>query len=338
MKDEPAVITCADITRWLDEHWDLRPTAVTYAAVGGGSYHWIATEGTEPRWFVTANQLDPRGSWLGATAEATRAAIEAAAWSALELAGSGLDFVVAPLPDREGRPIRDILPSWTLLVLPYLPGWSTPDGAWPDPAEQQQLAGLLGRLHAAQPPAALLRWDPAITSRDTLQAALDELDQPWTGGPYSELTRQRLAESRDGVHAMLARYDALVCDLLAANDPWVVTHGEPHSANVVRTDDGRMHLIDGDTIQLAPRERDLAMLPDEALDSVLATYQAHAGPVRIHPERIELFHLWWALSELCGCVEEFRRPHTDTLDSKQSWRNLNESLPRAEAHRTDRQL
>ncbi len=327
MKDEPAEISGADIAGMLNKHWGFRPTEVIYAPVGGGSYHWIASVGSEPRWFVTANHLDPGGSWLGATAEATRAAVEAAAWSAMELAGAGSEFIVAALPDRTGRPIRDFLPGWTLQVLPYLPGWSTPDGGWPDPAEQLQLAGLLGRLHTAQPPTALLRWDPAITSRDRLRTALDELDRPWTGGPYAEPTRRRLAETRDGLLLRLARYDKLVRDLSAADDPWVVTHGEPHSANVVRTEDGRMHLIDCDSMQLAPRERDLAMLPDEALDFVLAAYQEHAGPVRIHPERIELFHLWWVLAETCGCVEEFRQPHAESLDSKQSWRNLLDSLP-----------
>lgn len=60
---------------------------------------------------------------------------------------------------------------------------------------------------------------------------------------------------------------------------------------------------------------------------MLDAYQAHAGPIAPQPRRLELFHLWWDLAEICGCVEEFRRPHVDSADSRQSWRNLQASLP-----------
>jgi spectinomycin phosphotransferase len=43
---------------------------------------------------------------------------------------------------------------------------------------------------------------------------------------------------------------------------WVVTHGEPHRANVIR-DGQELHLVDWDTTLLAPRERDLQMILDE---------------------------------------------------------------------------
>jgi thiamine kinase-like enzyme len=45
----------------------------------------------------------------------------------------------------------------------------------------------------------------------------------------------------------------------ALSTAWVVTHGEPHPANVIRTPGG-LKLIDWDTVQLAPAERDLWMV------------------------------------------------------------------------------
>ncbi len=329
MRDEPADISCSDIAGFLNDYWGFHPAEVTYAAVGGGCHHWIAADGGVPRWFVTANHLDPHGSWIGPTAEGTRIAEAAAMRAAKDLADGGYEFVVAPLPDRSGALTRHILPSWTLLVLPYLDGWSTQSGAWTDAAERMKIAGILGRLHTAVPPEALQRWDFAIPGRDALLTALGELGRPWTWGPYSEPTRQRLAGALDHVRGQLERYDALVRQVEASGDPWVVTHGEPHSANVVRTTAGRMFLIDWGTAQLAPRERDLAALHNGPAD-YLSAYQAEAGQVEPRPEAIELFHVWWSLAEISGYVQMFRGPHVDSLDNKQSWRNLTTYVPGSE--------
>jgi spectinomycin phosphotransferase len=55
----------------------------------------------------------------------------------------------------------------------------------------------------------------------------------------------------------LNHYDRLVEAVMASDVPWVLSHGEEHSANVIETPDGRWHLIDWDTVRLAPAERDL---------------------------------------------------------------------------------
>jgi spectinomycin phosphotransferase len=326
VRDEPAEISRGLVAGILGEHWGFRAAEVDYAPVGFGSHHWIASDIDGPRWFVSADRLDPRGNWLGATAEQVKGALEAAVHTTRELAESGYEFVVAPLPDRAGGHVREVLPGWMFVVLPYLQGWSTPDGAWDDPAERAQIAGILGRLHAATPPEALRRWDFAVPGRDALLAALANLDRPWSSGPYAEPTRLRLAGALDHLQTRLAHYDALVREIEASDDPWVVTHGEPHSANVLRTPDGRMRLIDWDTVQLAPRERDLSAVLGGPMD-VLPVYQAEAGPVSPRTAAIELFHVWWSLAEIATYVQLFRRSHTDSEDSKESWQNLTQYVP-----------
>jgi spectinomycin phosphotransferase len=326
MRDEPADISAGDIASYLAEHWSLHPADVTYAPVGGGCHHWIASDADGPRWFVTANHLDPYGSWLGPTAEHTRIAEDAAMRAAKELADRGYEFVVAPLPDRSGLSTRHVLPSWTLLVLPYVDGWSTQDGAWNDPGERVQIAAILGRLHRARPPAALRRWDFVVPGREALATALDDLERPWAWGPYSERTRRRLSGALEHVQNQLERYDGLVRQVEESDEPWVVTHGEPHSANAIRTTNGRIVLIDWGTAQLAPRERDLAALHEGPLD-YLPAYQAEAGPVAPRPEAIELFHIWWALAEIGSYVQLFRQTHADSHDCRQSWQNLTMYVP-----------
>jgi spectinomycin phosphotransferase len=316
MRDEPTEISCDLVARILKEHWGFAPAEVAYAPVGFGSYHWIASAEDGPRWFVTADRV---GSDGGQT-------IAAAMQTAHVLADRGYDFAVAPLADRGGQLVREVSPGWTLTVLPYVQGWSTPDGAWDDPAEREQIAQIVGRLHAAPAPEALQRWDFAIRDRAALLAALSDLDHPWSGGPYAEPTRLRLAGAASYVHSRLQYYDTLVREVEASADPWVVTHGEPHSANVLRTPNGEMRLVDWVTVRLAPRERDLKSVLGGPTD-VLPAYQSEAGPITPRAAALELFDVWWALAEIASYVKLFRHPHTDSEDTEESWRELTEYLP-----------
>lgn len=321
MRDEPTELSRALVRELLGRHWGLEPVELRYAPVGFGSYHWIAAGPDGPRWFVTANHLSPDGNWLGSDPEAVYAALMAAARTTRALAEAGYEFVPAPVPDRTGVLVRVVRAGWTMQVLPYLDGWSTDDGAWIDRAERTQIAGVVGRLHAAALPEGIQQWHVAVPGRAGLMSILDDLDRPWTGGPYAEPTRRLLVETRASIHARFRRFDELDREVTASSEPWVVTHGEPHSANVIRTPDGRMCLIDWDTVALAPRERDLATILDGSTE-VLAAYQRTAGPVVPRAGALEMFRLWWALAEICGYVRLFRRAHTDSADTAESWRNL----------------
>jgi spectinomycin phosphotransferase len=170
------------------------------------------------------------------------------------------------------------------------------------------------------------REDFALPSRAALEEALGDLATPWCSGPFGERTRDLLRRNAQSVAERLEAYDALVARVRAGPGPWVVTHGEPHRANLIRDHAGGLHLVDWDTTLFAPRERDLGMVLDGERTG-WAEYTAHAGPVDLNEEAVALYRRWWDLAEIGIFVAEFRHRHGDSEDTKVSWEALNDYLP-----------
>lgn len=62
-----------------------------------------------------------------------------------------------------------------------------------------------------------------------------------------------LAEHASGLSRAFDRFDALVASVSTDGRPLVITHGEPHSGNLLRTGT-RLLLLDWDTAGLAAQE------------------------------------------------------------------------------------
>ncbi len=128
------------------------------------------------------------------------------------------------------------------------------------------------------------RHDLAIPKRDQLAHAVAEVGSPW-GGPYGERLRGLLL--RHGGHLLrrkpnwLRRFDAAAARAGQLTDRRVVTHGEAHAGNTIRTPAG-WRLIDRDTVALAQPERDLWMLHAEDAGTI-HRYRLATG-VEVHGE------------------------------------------------------
>jgi spectinomycin phosphotransferase len=159
-------------------------------------------------------------------------------------------------------------------VFPYL------DGACGDdklPPSRLGLIDTLARLHNATPLArgtAPVRR-PDLPTRPILEVALGELSQPWNGDPYSEPARQLLARHASHLGRALARFDEFVREA-ARSGPSVITHGEPHPDNSMRSG-GRLYLIDWDTVGLALPERTCGGWPTLAAVRVSVTPSSPAA-------------------------------------------------------------
>jgi spectinomycin phosphotransferase len=321
---EPRELDRRALARLLARRWGLSNVRLEYLPVGFGSHHWKAVDARGTQRFVTADDLEAPFQ-TGGGADATFDALDRAYRTAAALRDEGLEFVVAPLADEAGGVLRRLDRRYALSVLPFVEGEASSFGPYESAEERRGMGHLLGRLHAAT--ARIERGLPrtadlALPSRAVLEEALRELDRPWRSGPLAEPARRLLTGAADAVTRRLEQYDALVEEVLDSSGAWVLTHGEPHRANVVRGRDGAVHLVDWDTTLIAPRERDLTMVLDDELTG-WDEYRAAAGARELDERAMDLFRRWWELADICVFVAEFRRPHERTKEISVAWESLN---------------
>jgi spectinomycin phosphotransferase len=314
MLTPPSDLDEAAIARTL-AHWGLREPELEYLPVGFGSHHWRTGDT-----FVTVDDLE-----AGFQAEDAFPTLERAYRTASSLREGGLEFVLAPIVDDEGSPIRRLSDRYAVSVTPFVEGRSTSWGAYESKDERRRVAALLGRLHVAGdrvPPDLPRRDELTIPSRSVLMEALSTLDVRWESGPYADPARATLAAAADDLHRRLAAYDEDAARVRERTGSWVVTHGEPHRANFIVTSDG-LRLVDWDTTRLAPRERDLWLVLDDELAG-WDEYSAVAGDVSLDREALGLYRRWWDLADIAVFTAALRRPHAGDAQSEANFKSLRE--------------
>ena len=322
MKSGPGDIDQRELARILDRRWGLAAAGLRYLPVGFGDHHWELTDGAGGRWFVTVAAL--AGGWRGTGPQAGYADLRAAMETVIALGQAGLEFAVAPVPTAEGQALAPLGDAHAVTVFPHIDGAAAEFGDGLTAGDRLAVVGMLARLHDTTPVARRTApaRSPSPASRLALEAALGGLDQPWSGGPYSEPARQLLARHARRLGEALARFDELVRGA-ARSGPVVITHGEPHPGNILRNA-GTMRLIDWDTVGLALPERDLWMVAGDDSGAVGRYAELTGRPVCSTAMR--MYEMRWSLDDIALAVRDFRAPHEQDEDSRLTWETLTETI------------
>ncbi len=297
-------LTAEDVLRLVQEHWEGKARNGAFVPRGAGAHHWVCGGPRQPHWFVTADDVTARGRLEE---------LEAAYAVARRLAHKGLHFVVPTVaPTNGGVGVRH--GRYLVTVTAYLEGESGP-GAYADDNQRALIAHEIGQLHAAKPPRRAPVWEPTLPCRAELERLLETVDGgPWESGPFGESVRVALRDNRTHILRLLARLDVLTAQALARREGWVLTHGEPHTANVLWQLGGPV-LVDWESLRLAPRERDLrVVLRDADGAEPLSAYVASGGTVDLDADMVELFDLQWWLTETALYAVQFASPHVGDAD------------------------
>jgi hypothetical protein len=304
----------------LADGWGFAVEGAEYAAVGAGSYHWVVGDRNRTRRFLTVDDLDQK-AWLGDTRGFVFDGLRRAFDTALVLRNAGLGFVVAPIPTSRGETLRRIGPRHTVALFPFVEGQAGRYGHY-DAGARSAVLSMLAELHLATTPAVgsvTRSVGLDLPGRHHLEAGLRDLNHTWSGGPFSEPARQALASHASDVAALLALADRLSSEVEKRGSTWVVTHGEPHAANVMSA--GSTHvLVDWDTVALAPRERDLWMLLDDTAND-LTTYTNATGH-QLDQGAVDFFRLTWDLKDLAEYLNVLRSPHRESEDTARAYEGV----------------
>ena len=296
----------------LTREWGVAAAAMTYQPLGFGAHHWSVADAAGASWFATVDDLQLKRRSAEESHDSAYERLRCALNAARGLHDTGATFVVAPLSTAGDEPVVRLGPRYAMTLYPLVVGDSFDFGRYDGDAHRHAVLEMILRVHAA-PPAVRDRAgrdDHRMQHRDTLEAAIGDGAVPDTG-PYARRAADLFAEHREPVRRLLKRYD----ELAAGVDPAraVLTHGEPHSGNTMRTADG-WRLIDWDTALVSQPERDLWILGAD----VQRAYAEAAG-VTPRPELLEMYRLRWDIVDLALEADRFRRPHTGNPDDDQAW-------------------
>jgi hypothetical protein len=310
----------------LARGWGLGVASMEYLAVGWGSHHWDVRDEAGGRWFVTADELENKRVSDAETVDDGFARLRASLLSAVALREAGCSFVVAPVPGDGGEPAVGFGGRFAVAVYPFVDGERSGWGEW-TPDARAGTFGMVAAVHMA--PAwvrrSALADDFRVPFRELTEAACDGWSPPETG-PYTSAVARLLREYAAPLRRWLDRYDGLAALARERSGRDVLTHGEPHPGNIMRTRDG-WRLIDWDTVAVAPPERDLWSL-DPGDGSVLDRYAAVTGVTPL-PELIELYRLGWDIKDIAYDAAHFFRPHADGANETKSWELLGSLVRRA---------
>jgi spectinomycin phosphotransferase len=300
---------------FVADGWGLDIDSADYSAVGAGSYHWLLTERNGTRAFVTVDDLESK-PWLKDKRESVFDGLRRAFDTAVALRNCGLEFLVAPIPTNNGESARRVGQRHTIALFPFVDGQAGRYGDY-DTAGRVAVVKMLAELHQTTPAVADLAGSTGLDlpGRRQIEAALHELNQRWLGGPFSEPARQALAAHGSDVAELLALADRLAADVAGRGSYWVITHGEPHAANVMRTGESHV-LVYWDTVALAPPERDLWMVVGDNEDET--TIYEDATGHQVDRAALNFFRLTWDLKDLATYLDVLRAPHRDNEDTAQA--------------------
>ena len=294
--------------------WGFEAITAEYAPVGFGSYHWIVADRGGLKRFVTVDDLDAK-AWLGDLREERLDGLRAAFATAASLRDAGLEFVVAPLATRSGIHLEQLDERHTVALFPFLEGEAGEWGPFDDEG-RRGVVELLAELHAPTAPRTVRSIGFALSGRAHLEAALRERETEWSGGPFAEPTRAAIRSFAGELADLLDLADRLAAEAQARSARRVVTHGEPHRGNAIRTDDGYV-LVDWDTVALAPPERDLWFVVEEGTDAA-DRYEDATGH-RVDETAIDYFRLTWDMKDLAEYLNVLRAPHEENVDTLQMY-------------------
>ena len=175
------------------------------------------------------------------------------------LAERGYPHVVAPVRSRAGAPWVPI-PPYVAILYPFVEGRSGWDATMSGD-QWTRFGEALRALHTVRLPPALAgavsRETYAGRWRRRVRAYLRRARGSAFRDPVSRDLAELLLSRAQTIGTLVERAERLAGVVAAGNRELSLCHGDLHAGNVLIDADGRLYIVDWDTLVFAPKERDL---------------------------------------------------------------------------------
>ncbi len=223
----------------------------------------------------------------------------------------GLEQVIAPLRTLTGRQ-RAQVEDFTVLLYPFIKGSSGKEIGLTD-RQWVEFGTALKKLHSLELPTELLTQLPRETFIPNT-SHIKAVDAKINAGDFNNRFAHELAalwvEKRDEIHHLVERAETLGRQLQAQMHELVLCHADIHTANVLSGTDGKLWIVDWDTLILAPKERDLIFVTGVGAGGALITsvpgargealFYSGYGKTEIDPMALAYYRYHWALEDIGG--------------------------------------
>jgi spectinomycin phosphotransferase len=170
--------------------------------------------------------------------------------------------VIPVLRARDGS-LWTTLDAFTCLLYPYVAGRGGFEQALTE-AQWRAFGAALRALHTAEIPPDLLEGIPTepyssawrAQVRDYLAQAERAVFKDAVAARMATLMRQR----RDDIRRVVERAEELAAALSTQTPAQGICHADIHAGNLLLAPDGRLFIVDWDTLLRAPKERDLMFI------------------------------------------------------------------------------
>lgn len=242
----------------------------------------------------------------------------------------GVQQVIAPLATRTGALWAD-LEGYHALLSPYVEGQNGWTVALTD-AQWVEFGRALNGLHNAYIPAAVLsrvqreqfspRW------RERVREFQRQIDATRFSDPIAEELAAFLRVHRDTVIDLVNRAERLAVEVKAKPSPAILCHADMHVGNLLLEPDGTLHIVDWDTLLLAPKERDLMFIGgglgggyQTPEDEVRLFYEGY-GPVEIDRATLAYYRYERIVQDIVAYCEDVLLTEGREIDRAQGVRLL----------------
>ncbi len=241
----------------------------------------------------------------------------------------GVRQLIAPLATRSGA-LWGRLDGWAVIVSPFVDGKDGYERRLVD-HHWGELGATLRALHTMALPSELRQRLPreeySAEFRQQVRSFQRMAERESFADPVAVQVAALLVEQATVIDALLDDTERLADELRRRALPEVVCHADLHAFNVLIDDDGKLFVVDWDTLTLAPKERDLMFIGGgiggiwDAPAEATLFYQGY-GQAEVDRQAIAYFRYERIIQDIAAYCDALLLTDEGGADREQSFRFL----------------